>query len=120
MRGQGALEYLLMVGGAVALAAVVVYAVFIFQSQTNQEEEFNEIQMSQECESTCSVCMEIATVTQPDIDACTNECKERGYQKTVDVNKCNWDCNPDPTVTCPSGGWDCAEWREPPGMVVIC
>lgn len=107
MRGQGSLEYLLIVGGAIALSAIVIYTVLSLQSQGNSTDELNENAVFQECEGTCTVCLPLTDTTQEDVDACSTDCKEKAIDNEVDAGECDWDCNE-------------ARWEQEENNLVAC
>ena len=101
-KGQGSLEYLLIVGGAIAVAAIVIYLVLTSTGKSNTTigETERRAQIAQECGVTC-----VATDCDPPYATrtqCEAGCKTQGYgDSAINSNDCLWDCDATPTA----GDW---------------
>ena len=95
-KGQGSLEYLLIVGGAIAVAAMVIYLVLSSSAtgtESTEEQKRREV-IASECSSACSnynYCSYVSLWT--DQETCENDCKVQGYDdENINVTECRWDC----------------------------
>ena len=108
-KGQGSLEYLLIVGGAVAIAAIVVYLALTSSGKSNLNVEENErrVGIASDCRFNCldlDQCTPYATKM-----ACEADCKTQGYNNSeINAAGCTWNCSATPTA----GDW---RLRQSPG-----
>jgi len=100
--GQGSLEYLLLIGGVLAVAAVVVFFLLSQNPTQHSSERLRQNALATECNQTCAFidnCTHYVTTfddPQVAIDECTSDCKKDGFDRpVVTAEEYDFDCKID-------------------------
>ena len=99
-KGQGSLEYLLIIGGAIAIAAIVIYLVLSSTGSGNEAsaEQQRRALIAEECAGACADASYCGSDTNLE---CGNQCKAIGYANSeINTSDCRWDCTASSNGSC--------------------